>query len=117
TYTYNVPGIYTVTISGDFPRIRFGNFNQANSMLLKIKSVEQWGDIEWTSMESAFKGCSSLIINATDAPDLSMVTHLSSMFSGASTLNQSINHWDVSNVININNMFENATMFNQPLNN
>src|SRR5690554_2551996 len=64
TYTYNTPGIYTVTISGDFPRIRFGNFPNNNPMPDKIKSVEQWGDIEWTSMEGAFMRCSSLIINA-----------------------------------------------------
>ena len=117
SYTYNTPGIYTVTISGDFPSIRFGNFPNNDPMLSKIQSVEQWGDIEWTSMDSAFMGCSSLIVNATDAPDLSQVTDLSGMFGGASSFNQSINHWDVSNVININNMFEDATMFNQPLNN
>src|SRR5690554_8021862 len=34
TYTYNAPGIYTVSISGDFPRIRFGNFtNNTDPML------------------------------------------------------------------------------------
>ena len=116
TYTYNVPGIYTVTISGNFPRIRFGNFSQTDPMLLKIKSVEQWGDIGWTSMFSAFQGCSSLIINATDAPDLSQVTWMNDMFNGATSLNQSINHWNVSNVTHMASMFKNATSFNQPLN-
>ena len=32
----------------------------------KILSVDQWGDISWTSMESAFQGCYSLNFSATD---------------------------------------------------
>src|SRR5690554_4575412 len=63
-HTYSTPGFYTVSITGDFPRIRFGNFTSPNDpMPSKIKSVEQWGDIQWLSMEAAFRRCSTLIIN------------------------------------------------------
>ncbi|PZW38837.1 putative secreted protein (Por secretion system target) [Mesonia algae] len=113
-HTYNTAGIYTVSITGDFPRIYF--FNNYGSGQ-KLASVEQWGDIQWQSMESAFSYCPSLMINATDAPDLSQVINLSEMFAGCRIFNQSINHWDVSNIINMTSMFDGAWDFNQPLNN
>ena len=113
THTYNAPGIYTVTISGNFPRIYFNDLGDKD----KILSVDQWGDIVWTSMDSAFRGCSNLVLNATDAPDLSQVTNLSRMFQNCISFNQSINPWNVSNVIDMGHMFYNATSYNQPLNN
>ncbi|WP_304139000.1 BspA family leucine-rich repeat surface protein [Mesonia mobilis] len=114
THIYSNAGTYTVSIVGDFPRIRFGTFNFSNND--KIKSVEQWGDIVWHSMSSAFQDCSNLVVNATDAPDLSLVTNMSNMFSGCSSFNQSIDHWDISNVTNLYGLFSGATSFNQPLN-
>ncbi|MDT0295234.1 BspA family leucine-rich repeat surface protein [Mesonia ostreae] len=113
SHTYTELGIYTVSISGDFPRIYFNGSEEAN----KIKSIEQWGHIEWQSMNSAFFGCENLTINANDAPDLTQVTDLSHMFKLAKAFNQSINHWDVSNVNDMNNMFRGAYNFNKPLNN
>jgi|LSQX01.1.fsa_nt_gb surface protein len=118
THTYNAPGIYTVSISGDFPRIYFRKFTNINTaMLLKIKSVDQWGDIQWQSMEFAFTECSNLVVNATDAPDLSQVNSMNAMFKGATSFNQSIAHWDVSSVTEMNGVFKNASSFNQPLDN
>ena len=111
THTYSAPGTYTVTIIGDFPRIYFNNGGDNE----KILSVEQWGDIEWESMERAFYGASNLKINALDAPDLSGVTSLQNMFRHASSINQNINHWDVSGIENMRAMFLGASNFNQPL--
>jgi surface protein len=113
-HTYAAPGIYTVSMSGDFKRL---NFTSPYSSPLKLKTIEQWGDIEWTTMHSAFYGCINLTINAIDAPDLSHVTDMSSMFSEATSFNQSINHWDVSNVTNMESLFSGADAFNQPLDN
>jgi len=98
THIYGSAGIYTVKITGDFPRIYF---NGANYDAEKLLSVESWGDIKWTSMEKAFDGCSNLVVNTTDVPDLSNVISMAGMFSGASDFNQSIGNWDTSNVMNM----------------
>lgn len=113
SHTYDSPGVYTVRITGDFPRIYFYN----SGMEEKLQTIEQWGIIEWQSMENAFNGCTSLVINATDAPDLSQVTDMSWMFSQCESLNQPLNHWDVSNVTNMSFLFNGATIFNQDLSN
>jgi surface protein len=112
SHTYVNPGMYTVTIVGDFPRIYFNNTGDKE----KILSVEQWGDIEWASMEEAFNGCTNLQINASDVPNLSLVTSLAAMFAGATNFNQNISGWDVSNVVNMRSMFNGASSFNQNIN-
>ena len=47
--------------------------------------------------------------------NVSKVTDMESMFSGARSFNQPLNNWDVSNVTYMDQMFENAWSFNQPL--
>ena len=103
--------IYQVEISGDFPQIYFYDGSGGE----KILTVEQWGDIAWTSMEFAFYGCINLTISAVDTPDLSNVTSLSNMFGYASSLNQDLSDWDVSNVTDMSYMFYEAASFNQDL--
>jgi surface protein len=46
---------------------------------------------------------------------VSNVTDMGSMFYGASSFNQPLNHWNVSNVTNMRSMFQDANSFNQPL--
>lgn len=114
-HTYDMPGIYTVKIKGSFPRIRFPDDSRSydNKKLIRIK---QWGSIPWETMNGAFNNCEGLIGDYTDSPDLSGVTDLSHMFSGASAFNQQVDNWDVSHVKNMSAMFEDATAFNQELN-
>lgn len=112
SHTYAAPGIYTISISGDFPRIYLYEAEDT----YRLRTIEQWGDIEWQSMNNAFRGCTNLILNATDAPDLSQVTDLSAMFQQAEAMNTSIEHWDVSSITNMSHMFDEALDFNQPLN-
>jgi len=50
TVTFPDPGIYRVEITGVFPRIFFAGSGDRR----KILSVEQWGNIGWSSMENAF---------------------------------------------------------------
>jgi surface protein len=115
-YTYSSAGIYTITVTGNFKKIRFANLTSAQqSLRYKLKSIEQWGTTQWESMEGAFSLCKNLVINATDAPDLSQVTDMSAMFSGCQALNQSLNNWDVSNVTNMTGLFHNTSSFNQPI--
>ena len=55
-HTYGTVGIYTVSISGTFPRIYF-EFDDDGP---KILSIEQWGEIQWQSMNRAFFNCQNL---------------------------------------------------------
>lgn len=111
THTYAQPGTYTVSISGQFPRIFFNNNADAG----KILSVDNWGSTAWDSMVDAFEGCRNLQINATDTPNLSKASSLSGMFKYATSLNTPINNWDLGSVTSIANMFEGASSFNQDI--
>jgi len=113
-------GTYRVRIEDNtgagtgFPRIFF-NFSGDRE---KIIGINQWGTGQWNSMNSAFRGCSNLNDAggaATDTPDLSSVTDMSSMFAVASAFNQDISSWDTSSVTDMGNMFRNANAFNQNL--
>lgn len=106
--TFPTPGIYRVEISGDFPQIQVRDSE-------KILTVEQWGDIEWKSMNAAFAFCSNLTISATDAPDLSAVTDMSYIFNYATSLTGNFNNWDVSNITDMSNAFIKATSFNSDI--
>ena len=66
-------------------------------------------------MQDAFRGASGMTYGATDAPDLSRVTDMSSMFRGAALFDGDISEWDVSNVTDMDSMFFGASDFDQPL--
>lgn len=110
-------GTYTIRIkdnAGDgtgFPR--FYMLPQSSGFdPKKLLSVEQWGTMKWTSMNSAFRDCTNLAINATDAPDLSNVTSLYNMFYNAGITTEDFSTWDTSNVTNFSQMFGGAQSFN-----
>jgi len=111
-HNYPTAGIYTVAITGTFPRIYFYPSGSTS-----IRTIEQWGINPWTSMRFAFTGCVNLRMNATDVPNLSNVTDMSGMFSNDSSFNGNINNWDVSNVTDMSSMFALAFSFNQNLSN
>ena len=111
-HNYDNAGIYTVTVSGNFSRIKMEPYHPSE----KILSVEQWGDVQWTSMKSAFSQCNYLSINATDVPNLSQVTDMSFMFTLCNNFDSPIGNWDVSNVNNMSYMFNKCQSFNQSLN-
>lgn len=135
THTYAMPGTYQVSITGTFPRILFNNDGDRQ----KILSVDQWGNTHiWSSMDSAFFGCTNLTITAVDTPNLSAVSEMTYMFRNTnfsadlsawdvsnvgymigvfqdSTFNGNISSWDVSNVVNMAAMFYNNASFNQDI--
>jgi surface protein len=113
THTYATTGTQTISITGVFPRIYFNDAGDKD----KIQTIEQWGAIEWTSMQRAFYGCSNLNITNVniDTPNLSGVTSLISMFNGAISFNHNLSGWDVSLVTSTSSMFNGATAFNGDL--
>ncbi|MDR0606861.1 MAG: DUF285 domain-containing protein [Candidatus Peribacteria bacterium] len=115
-HTYSKPGYYQVKITGSFPRISmYAIYPNDNST--KLKRINQWGDIQWTSMEQAFYGATNLQILATDTPNLSNVKSMSQMFLGATNLTGNFSGWDTSSVTNMSQMFQSATSFNQDIGN
>jgi surface protein len=104
-HIYATEGLYTVSIKGEFPG--FYGPNQHCQM----RSIEQWGDIQWKSMRSAFHGC-HLTSKAKDVPNLSQVTNMTSMFFGANLSIPNIGDWDVSNINNMGKMFAGASISN-----
>lgn len=115
THTYAVPGTYTVAIKGNFPGLYFGTQTYYDNR--KLLSVVQWGDIKWQSMEKAFYLCSNLVLDATDAPDVSLVNNMSHAFYGASVLNGDFSSWNVSSVTDMSYMFRWAAVFNGDIRN
>ena len=108
SHAYANPGVHQVVISGDFTRIYLIGSPNAE----KLQSIDQWGDIQWESMNSTFGGATNMVYRATDVPDLSGVTDMDWMFSGATSFNGDISEWDVSGVTDMSWMFSGATSFN-----
>ena len=106
SHVYAIEDTYTVAINGVFPSIRMGA-NDSKSM----KSIEQWGTIQWESFQYAFSGCQEMIYNATDAPDLSQVTDMQGMFANAHAFNGDLSDWDTSSVTDMSGMFSYAASF------
>ena len=111
THEYASVGEYAVSISGGLTAIVLKDMPAA---LNTLKSIDQWGDISWTSMRDAFHGAGYMVNLAADTPDLSRVTDMTSMFE-STDVNQPLDSWDVSSVTNMNRMFSHAFYFNQPL--
>ena len=118
SHTYSNSGDYSVRIDGTFPRIIM---NRPTSTPDNLISINNWGNIEWVSMNNAFRDCINLYrCNPSDIPDLSNVTSLQGMFRNAGSnapnlIIDNIYNWDVSNVTDMRNMFNGATSFNQPI--
>jgi len=111
THVYPAPGTYQISITGSFPRIYFNGAGDR----LKLSTIDQWGDIAWSSMANAFMGCENMNGNYSDSPDLSIVTDLSYMFSGCILFNASVSGFDTSGIINMSFMFFSCRAFNQSL--
>jgi surface protein len=118
-HTYASVGTYQVSISGAFPRIYFNTGNIPIGDENKIIEVNQWGDIEWKSMQNSFSGCKNLDVSATDVPNLQSVENMRGMFSDCSSLigTENFNQWDVANIKRMDYMFSSASLFNQEIGN
>ncbi len=112
THVYTATGDHTIRISGDLTRLHLGE-DPANAA--KLISIDQWGDVQWTTMREAFAWATNMAYRATDTPDLSRVTDMSLMFTGTYRFNGDLSSWDVSGVANTAFMFFDAFSFDQDI--
>jgi surface protein len=95
-------GIYEVNISRVYPYI---NMNDSGDKE-KLTSIEQWGNIVWSSFANSFSSCQFLETVKKSTPDLSNVTKLNAMFQTTSNITTvDVSNWDVSNITDFNGMF------------
>ncbi|WP_281989681.1 BspA family leucine-rich repeat surface protein [Aquimarina aggregata] len=107
THTYAIPGVYTVTIDGQFESF---DFETVPNNTTNILSVEQWGNLLVSKLN--FKDAINFQINDINAPDLSRVTSFDNLFNGATTVNADLSGWNVITIQSMNRTFLGATAFN-----
>ncbi len=107
THTYTTAGEHTIMIGGVFPALSIEITSRP-----KLKEIAQWGDIQWETFQEAFSGCSIMELTATDTPNLSNVTDMSSMFAAATSFKGDLSSWDVGNVTNMDYLFAGTDLFN-----
>ena len=86
-----------------------------NTDKARLTDVKQWGSAEWTSMANMFDRASNMTMTATDSPNLTHVTSMTSMFRSVLSFNSDITKWNTSNVTDMSFLFYNATAFNQDI--
>ena len=113
-HDFGEAGTYRVGIVGDLQHLYFDVEGDKD----KLVEINQWGDLEWTSMAGTFAGCRNLKIVATDVPDLSNVTSLSHMFNGATNFSDEsdlMGTWDVSTIQDMSYVFANTELFDEDI--
>ena len=137
TFSVEAGTEYYVELKGDLEAV------QVLTSYAELQTIEHWGKIRWKRLNSAFKNCSSLLVKATDVPDLSRCTTLSSMFNGCTSLttinaanwevkevsyfdamfsrcinfDDDVTNWKIQRARTITSMFENCIKFNRDLTN
>lgn len=113
THDYGNTGIYHIRIRGTFPRI---HVNNNIDIAQRLRKIENWGDIEWSSMENAFYGAQFMELTAIDTPDLSAVTSVKNMFNFCfGGFEGDLSFWDVSNISDFSFMFSTCSQFESDL--
>lgn len=111
-HSYNQAGIYSIAITGKF----IGLYNEVDAQ--KLLAITQWGSLKFGNDGVYLNANSNLhIINASDAPDLSLTTSLALAFSYCTSLTEitAADLWDTTTITNMNGVFSYCTKFNSNL--
>ncbi|MFY7965875.1 MAG: BspA family leucine-rich repeat surface protein, partial [Chitinophagaceae bacterium] len=120
TVNFGDTGTYKVSISGGnpaFSRINFYKtyYNYNNNKLL---TVQNWGNIIWSDMDSAFYDCEFLTSVPSTPPNLTLITSLSATFWSCLRFNSDISAWNITNIEDMSYLFYGTyTLYNQPIGN
>ena len=109
THVYAAPGTYQIKVRGTFPQIYFNNGGDR----AKLMTIDNWGNIIWSSMISAFYGCPEVQGVWIDVPNTAKVTNMAYMFRGCYAFNQSVANFNTAKVTNMSSMFYGCSAFNQ----
>lgn len=112
SHEYAVAGDYDVSITGTFPKWYQNNTGDKT----KIIDIKQYGLNEWEGLQSAFFGCSNLIISATDTMQSGKVTNFDKFMTFATSVNSDLNI-DTSSGTVFSLFLYGATAFNSAINN
>jgi surface protein len=116
-HDYASDDIYIVRVTGSVTAYNswFNGSGEPYSEEAKLVSVDNWGQLGFTSMDHAFHSCSNLVSVPAASDGLEAVTDMSWMFHGANSFNQDISGWDTSSVTDMYAMFSSASAFNQDI--
>ena len=90
------------------------NFKIRRYIINRYGEIGDWDVSNVTDMSNVFSGAQSFN-QPLNNWNVSKVKDMCGMFHGAESFNQSLDNWNVSNVTDMESMFLNATSFNQPL--
>jgi surface protein len=114
-HDYGVDGTYTVSVTGNVTAYNSNVNGGSSSEHKKLVSVDNWGQLGFTSMYRAFDRCSNLVSVPNTLDGMEAVTDMRYMFYYASAFNKPIGGWNTSSVtvMGMYAMFGGASSFNR----
>ena len=116
-HEFATPGNYTIMVDGGIIGFSFNNPGVNPVMAPKLLNISKWNAINFGNSGEYFIGCTELTITATDTPNFTGTTNLTSMFEDCTSLTDipNIAAWPTQNVTDMSRMFMSATSFNGDL--